>query len=346
MTRRTATRSLTALAAAACLSLGPPAAPAARPGVQRGAGGGPRVHNPLFDGADPDAEVYGSRVWIYPTGGSAGRENFFAWYSDDLVNWTRVGPILDFADVKWVDDDGRKWHGPWAPGAVRRRGIYYFYYSVGPQSPGKPSRIGVAASRQPGGPFHDSGKPLITGGDGFEAIDPMAFFDPVGKKCYLYAGGSAGAKLRVWELDANMDGFVREEKVETPPKFTEGAFMHYANGMYYLSYSHGGWRDASYSVHYATSKSPLGPWEYRGPILQSQGRNKGPGHHSIIHSAVSGRWYIVYHRWNDRDGDGPYDGDRSVCIDELKYDQAGLIEPVTMTNENGPPADRFGPGRR
>jgi hypothetical protein len=38
-----------------------------------------------------------------------------------------------------------------------------------------------------------SGKPLVTGGNGFEAIDPMVFVDPKTKTPYLYAGGSAGA---------------------------------------------------------------------------------------------------------------------------------------------------------
>jgi len=38
----------------------------------------PRIHNPLFDGADPHAMIFGDACWVYPTGASPGRENFFA----------------------------------------------------------------------------------------------------------------------------------------------------------------------------------------------------------------------------------------------------------------------------
>ncbi|WP_159317014.1 family 43 glycosylhydrolase, partial [Raoultella terrigena] len=131
----------------------------------------------------------------------------------------------------------------WAPGVATARGKWYLYYSVGPQNP-TPSRIGVAVADRPEGPYRDSGKPLVTGelvrdGRGFEAIDPMVFVDPRSGKAYLYTGGSAGARLRVWELNRDMISLAREVPVAQPPQFTEGAFMHERAGTYYLSYSHG-----------------------------------------------------------------------------------------------------------
>src|SRR3546814_10799351 len=68
-----------------------------------------------------------------------------------------------------------------------------------------------------------------------------------------------------------------EVKVAQPPHFTEGAFMHERDGIYYLSYSHGRWNDATYSVHYATAPGPTGPWTYRGVILTTDGTYNGPG---------------------------------------------------------------------
>ena len=301
-----------------------------------------RVHNPIFDGADPHAAIIGDRLWIYPTGGSPGRENFFAWQSPDLVTWTRVGPVFDFADAPWVKADGREGHGPWAPCVAVRDGRYYFYYSVGPQDKEHPARLGVAVGDSPAGPFRDLGRPLLTGGNGFEAIDPMVYRDPKDGKWYLYAGGSAGATLRVFELNDDMGSFKREVPVETPPHFTEGAFMHDRDGVYYLTYSHGWWQGASYSVHYATSDTPVGPWTYRGAILVGDETHKGPGHHSIVHNGPTGKWYIVYHRWEGREGDGPYKGSRSVAIEELTYDDRGLINPIRMTDV-GPPAVRARP---
>lgn len=289
--------------------------------------------NPIMRGADPHAIVLGDTVWIYPTWSDGRGERFFAFSSTDLTNWQRHGPVLDLADVAWIKEDGQERHHAWAPAMLVRGGKYYFYYSVGPQNP-TPSRIGVAVGDGPQGPFHDSGRPLLTGGDGFEAIDPMAFADPQSGKVYLYAGGSAGAKLRVFELNPDLTSIAREIPVETPPQFTEGVFMHCRDGRYYLSYSHGGWRNSSYSVHYATADAPTGPWTYRGAILVSDQTHKGPGHHSFIQSPLDGRWRIVYHRWENQTGDGPYRGSRQICIDAVEYDADGLIRPIAMTNQS------------
>jgi beta-xylosidase len=287
--------------------------------------------NPIMPGADPHALVVDNTVWIYPTWNGGQGERFFAFSSTNLTNWHRHGPVLDFKEVTWIKDDGQARHHAWAPGVLAKDGKYYFYYSVGPQNP-TPSRIGVAVGDLPEGPFRDSGKPLLTGGKGFEAIDPMAFTDPRSGVSYLYAGGSAGAKLRVFELNPDLVSFEREVPVETPPQFTEGVFMHYREGRYYLSYSHGGWQHSSYSVHYATADSPTGPWTYRGPILTSDATRKGPGHHSFIRSPLTGEWLIVYHRWENQTGEGPYRGSRQICIDRVEYDPDGLIHPILMTS--------------
>ena len=290
----------------------------------------PLAANPIMPGADPHALVVGDTVWIYPTETGGRGERFFAFSSRDLSNLQRYGPVLDFQDVAWIKDDGREIHHAWAPAVLTRQGKYYFYYSVGPQNP-TPSRIGVAVGDAPQGPFRDSGKPLLTGGNGFEAIDPMVFEDPKSGTTYLYAGGSAGAKLRVFELNPDLMSLARETPVETPPEFTEGVFMHYHEGRYYLSYSHGSWQRSSYSVHYATADAPTGPWTYRGVILASDETSKGPGHHSFIRSPLTGQWRIVYHRWENRTGDGPYRGRRQICIDTVEYDENGLIRPIVMT---------------
>ncbi|MEO5912668.1 MAG: family 43 glycosylhydrolase [Luteolibacter sp.] len=287
--------------------------------------------NPIFPGADPHAAVFDGTVWIYPTHSEKGK-NFWAFKMTPQKTWEKVGPILDLKDVPWLKSEKQRDLGPWAPCIVAKGASYYFYYSVGPQSETRPSRIGVAVGNSPAGPFKDSGKVLLTGGNGFEAIDPMVFEDPQSHKFYLYAGGSAGAKLRVFELDNDMTGLRKEIDVETPKNFTEGAFMHYQGGLYHLTYSHGNWQDTTYSVHHSTSKTPFGPWEYRGVILKSDDHNKGPGHHSIIQIPATGAWYIVYHRWNNRQGDGPYSGGRETAIDKMFHKPDGSIEPVVMTN--------------
>ena len=281
-------------------------------------------HNPIMYAADPHMVIINNRAWIYPTSGFY--RHTFAYSSFDMVNWQKYGPILNFDNIPWIPEGKHCW----APGMIKKGSRYYLYYSVGP----KPSHIGVAYAVSPTGTFVDKGSPLLSDNNvwWFEAIDPMAFTDPQTDKSYLYAGGSAGSTLRVFELNDDMISFAREITVDNPPEFTEGAFMHYRNGTYYLSYSHGYWLDQTYSVHYCTSNSPTGPWNYRGRILSSDTWFKGPGHHSIAYNNATDQWYITYHRWNNKLESGPYDGERSVAIDILEYDNNGLIKPVKQTD--------------
>lgn len=286
--------------------------------------------NPVMDGADPHAQVVGKDFWLYPTEARSRRPIFAAYRSTDLRTWTRTGTVLDLDKVPWVKADGAPWHGAWAPAIAEKTGKFYFYYSVGPQNP-TPSRIGVAVGTSPAGPFTDRGKPLLTGGDGFEAIDPMVFVE--GNKAWFYAGGSAGSKLRVFEMADDMVSFKREVKIDQPQHFTEAPFMHRRGKIYYLSYSNGRWNDSSYCVHYATSASPAGPWKYRGKILESDAAHQGPGHHSFVENPKTKEWSIVYHRWESTRKDGPFRGGRKIAVEKIEYDAEGLIRPVKMTDE-------------
>ncbi len=284
----------------------------------------------VFAGADPTAIAVEGEYWVYPTDTGRG-ERLFAWESRDLSHWTRVEPpMIEQKQIGWIDDDHARTHFLWAPHMTPANGKYYFYYSVGPQNP-TPSRLGVAVCDTPKGPCADSGKPLVSdGGHGFEAIDPAVFVDPKTKTPYLYAGGSAGKKLRAWVLKPDMVTIDHEVPVETPPNFTEGAFMHYRNGIYYLSYSAGQWNYATYQVHYAVSLSPTGPWRYGGPLLQSDKKYKGPGHHSFFQDPKTGDWYIAYHRWEGKKGEGPYSDERRVAIQKIEYRADGAILPIKM----------------
>lgn len=281
----------------------------------------------VLAGADPAADYFDGQLWIDPTGHGDSLE---AWSSPDRRSFTRAGRLLALKDIAWVRDDRQRRHYLWAPDMVAAAGRFYLYYSVGPQH-ATPSRLGVAICDTPKGPCADSGKPLLTGGNGFEAIDPMVLLDRQSGTRYLYTGGSAGAKLRVFELKPDMVTIDHEDAIAQPPLFTEGAFVHEQGGIYYLSYSHGLWNTADYSVHYATAPTPLGPWDYRGVILRSDGKYKGPGHHSFVQDPKDGSWWIVYHRWERTRGDGPYTGDRRIAIQRIAYDAYGRIVPIRMT---------------
>jgi len=293
--------------------------------------GEPAPDNPVIVGADPHLAAVGHQWWLYPTGTG---DALYGYSSPDLQHWQRTGPLLRKSDIAWIAADGAPHHALWAPSLAQANGRFYLYYAVGPQNP-TPSRIGVAVADRPGGPFRDIGHPLLTGGNGFEAIDPMVFVDPKSHVPYLYCGGSAGSTLRIYQLAPDMVRVVRRVATTQPPHVTEGVFMIERHGTYYLSYSHGHWNDASYSVHYVTGPSPTGPWTYRGAILRSDATHKGPGHHAMAKNPSTGVWYIAYHRWQNVRGDGPYDGERQVAIQRLFF-RHGLIVPLRMTDKPPP----------
>jgi beta-xylosidase len=295
--------------------------------------------NPQFQGADPHAIVIDGELWVFPTGGPVGAwdaDRFHAFSTTDLKDWRDRGELIRRDQIKWVKADGAPERFLWAPGITTKNGKWYLYYSLGPNTP-KPSHIGVAVADRPEGPYKDSGKSLLVGRKGFEAIDPMVYTDPKTDKSYFYAGGSAGSTLRVFEMNPDMTSFKREVKVAQPPKFTEGAFMHERNGTYYLSYSYGKFNGPSYSVHYATAPSPTGPWKYRGAILESDATHQGPGHHSFVINPKDGSTLIVYHRWERGPGEGPYKGERQIAVDRINYTADGLIERVRMTDGKDAP---------
>ena len=303
---------------------------------------------PLLEGADPHVAVFGNRYWLYMTTGDSANPTigtFHAYSSTDFKQWKKSPAILDLKTIEWVRK-GAPVNLGWAPAIARGDdGKYYFYYSLGPQDERNKlySRIGVAVGDGPGKPFTDLGKLLpLEEDNSFEAIDPMVFKDPRSGNWYLYAGGSAGDHMECFELAPGLDRLGRRlavPRIINAPRgssFTEGPFVHFHKGTYYLSYSHGGWNRSNYSAHYATGPSATGPWTYGGQILRSKGLRKGPGHHSFFRHPKTKNWYIVYHYWYDRLGDGPFGGARSIGIERVRHKNR-RITLTDIENDDLPP---------
>ena len=80
------------------------------------------------------------------------------------------------------------------------------------------------------------------------------------------------------------------------------------------------------TLAYAMSKSPLGPWDFKGIIMAEHENGCWTNHHSILE--YKGQWYIFYH-WNDfspRD-----DKRRSVRIEKISFNADGTIQEVFKT---------------
>jgi beta-xylosidase len=245
--------------------------------------------------------------------------------------------VLDVADVSWAK------RAVWAPSIVEKNGWYYLFFGANDiQNDEQVGGIGVARSRTPEGPFKDYlGKPLIDRfHNGAQPIDQMVFEDRDGSYYIVYGGWR---HCNIARLNADFTGFVplpdgSTFKEITPAGYVEGAFMLIKDGKYYFMWSEGGWTGPNYAVAYAVGSSPFGPFERVGKILQQDSTvATGAGHHSVLQSP-SGKWYIVYHRRPLGETDRNH---RVVSIDELRFDERGMIQPVRITKE-GVVADAIG----
>jgi hypothetical protein len=125
----------------------------------------------------------------------------------------------------------------------------------------------------------------------------------------------------------------------TPAGYVEGAYMLLKDNKYYFMWSEGGWTGPNYAVAYAIGTSPFGPFERVGKILQQDSTvATAPG----ITRCCARRLGQVVHRvppppLGERDRNH-----RVVSIDELRFDERGLIQPVKITKE-GVRADSLPP---
>jgi beta-xylosidase len=120
----------------------------------------------------------------------------------------------------------------------------------------------------------------------------------------------------------------------TPPDYVEGPVKVKRKGTYYLMWSEGEWTDHTYSAAYATGPSPLGPFEKRGKLLESDPLvANGPGHHAVINIPGTDEWYVAYHRRPLSEKNGNH---RVTCIDKLVFADDGTIAKVRLTNEGVP----------
>lgn len=290
--------------------------------------------NPVFPGwyADPEAAIFKNQYWIFPTYSDKYEKQVFfdAFSSPDLVNWKKHSHILDTAAIKWAR------RAMWAPAVVEKGGKYYFFFGANDiQSDQEKGGIGVAVSNNPGGPYKDYlGKPLVDKfHNGAQPIDQFVFKDRDGQYYLIYGGWR---HCNIARLNQSFTGFIPFENGKTfqeitPEGYVEGPFMFFRNGKYYFMWSEGGWTGPDYSVAYAMSDSPFGPFRRIGKILQQDPAiATGAGHHSVMKVPGKEQWYIVYHRRPLTETDG---NSRETCIEHLYFNEDGTIKPVVITRE-------------
>ena len=106
--------------------------------------------------------------------------------------------------------------------------------------------------------------------------------------------------------------------------FKEGPFAFKHNGKYYLTYP---WvKDKTECLAYAMSDNPMGPFEYKGIIMEQSPTGCWTNHHSLVE--YKGQWYLFYHH---NDYSPEFDKNRSVRVDSLTFNPDGTIRLVKPT---------------
>lgn len=294
----------------------------------------PKNNNPIFKGwyADPEGIIFDKTYWVYPTFSARYEDQVFldAFSSKDLTHWTKHARILDTTAVKWAKK------AIWAPSIIKNKNKYFLFFGANDiQSDNEIGGIGVAVASKPEGPYKDYlGKPLVDKFyNGAQPIDQFVFRDKDGQ-CYLIYGGWRHCNIA--KLKPDFTGFIPFEdktvfKEITPENYVEGPFMFIKNNKYYFMWSEGGWTGPDYCVAYAIADSPMGPFKRIGKILEQDNKIAvGAGHHSIIKTPDSDKYFIVYHR---RPITETHANSRETCIEEMFFDENGFIKPVTITDE-------------
>ncbi len=302
--------------------------------------------------ADPTARVFNNKVYVYPShdipAPEGQRQDWFCmadyhvFSSENLTDWTDHGVILSQEQVPWGKTDA---YSMWAPDCVYKNGKYYFYFPNAPKD-GRGFAVGVAIANQPEGPFTCVQEPIM----GISGIDPCILIDDDGS-AYIYWSGMGIRGARLKENMLELDGELQEVKIpkrdgmpEMPPMkmggqvmeglpdgFKEGPFAFKRNGWYYLTFpwvrgntSNGA--NPTETLAYAMSKSPLGPWDFKGIIMAEHDNHCWTNHHSILE--YKGQWYIFYHR---NDFSPNMDKRRSARIEKIAFNSDGTIQEVKQT---------------
>ena len=289
--------------------------------------------NPLFTHiytADPDCQVANNTFYIYcgRDEAASGQQSFVMreWRilkSYDMRNWTDLGAKMSLSTFSWANANA------WAGSVCYKNGKYWWYVPVNDRATNAMA-IGVASSTSPEGPFTDAlGRALITNQTpncNIFNIDPGVFVDEDGQ-AYLYWGGYWA--LRAVRLNNDMISFsgtpIQPSGVpySGSNRYWEAPTLRKYNGLYYLSYAA---NQNPATIEYCTAPNPMGPWTYRGRILDTVSAT-GTNHHS--YAQYAGRWFLVYHK------NGEDDYHRRVCVDEMYYNADGTIRKVIQT-ANGP----------
>lgn len=204
--------------------------------------------------------------------------------SKDLVNWEFVGVALSEKAILQAQDNGANAEPVgtfWAPCVRCVDGQYRLYYAATKAFGSSESRIWMAISASPEGPFENTGVAVSSWVEdgaptGPNAIDPEIVNTPEGKTYMVYGsffGGIFVKELKADGMPVNTDrksadyfGTCVANKGGSAIDGPEGSSILYNKdtGYYYLFLSYG-WLGDNYDIRVGRSKTVTGPYvDYAG----------------------------------------------------------------------------------
>ncbi len=285
----------------------------------------------------PDGEprVFGDRVYLYGSHDRPGESDFCdyklkVWSAsvDNLNDWQCHGTSFQTRDTR-----NHKSNTPWtdnllfAPDCVEKDGKYYLYtYIVGAAGC-------VSMSEHPEGPFE-----LIStykydkadAGDDGIYNDIGVLVDDDGRVYAFYGFENSNMNELNPEnmYEVKKGSLVKpaiDDRADMLPRekcFYEASSPRKVGDTYYVIYS----PRMGTRLAYATSDKPTGPYTYRGYIIDNGEDYPGGNDHGSI-CCIKGQWYIFYHRMTNNTILS-----RRPCVEEIKFNPDGSIDPVEMTS--------------
>ena len=268
--------------------------------------------------ADPTARVDADgKLYVYGSldtePGSYCSKDYHVLSSNDAKTWTLYPNRFSWDETLY------------APDLIRKGDKYYLYFDTpnGDEF--------VAEGKAPAGPFGDAVKI-----EGPKQIDPNIFIDDDGQAYYFWGQFSGkGAKMnpdmKTLDLSTMVDGLVTEKD----HFFHEGSFVFKRGKYYYYLYADISRNHRPTSLGYAMATAPLGPYEYKGVIIDNAGCDPETwnNHGSVVE--YKGQWYIFYHRSTHASR-----AMRKACLEPITFNEDGTIDEVEMTSQGaGGPLD-------
>ena len=244
-------------------------------------------HDPsmMWDSVTKKYYSYGTDIYM-PEDGLNDKIGIPVRSSEDLVHFQYEGTVLSKEAIEEGRENGEypQTVNFWAPYVEYTHGEYRMYYSATKAFGSSESRIWLAVSKHPLGPFENRGIAADTWGTDDtlpNAIDAHIIWDK--EKCYLVYGSFFGG-IYIKELDAKtglpLSGNAKELGICISRKAKhplidgpEGASVIYGSetGYFYLFQSYG-WLGDTYDIRVGRSKSVTGPYlDWHGKSLVEEG---------------------------------------------------------------------------